>query len=248
MNLYNYILQFADNYLILGHRISEWCGHSPALEEDIALSNISLDLFGQVRNFYTYAAEIEGKGKTEDDIAFLRKANEYKNTLLVEQPNKDFAHSNIRDFLFHSFNFFFLQELQKSNDQQLSAIAEKSLKECEYHVRHTKNWVLRLGDGTEESHNKIQDALNELWSYSGELFETTDLDNWAAESGVGVNLKEIKPHWEKYVKGIFDEATLSIPENPWMHSGGKKGIHSEHMGYILAELQYMQRAYPGCEW
>ncbi len=247
-NLLNYTIHLADNAHILGHRLGEWCGHGPILEQDIALTNISLDLIGQARSLYQYAAEIEGKGRTEDDIAYLRDAWDFRNALLVEQPNGDFGKTIVRQFLFDAYNFFFYRELTKSKDQQLAAIAEKSLKEVTYHLRFSSEWVIRLGDGTEVSHEKVQTALDDLWMYTGELFEMNDFEKEMVKAGIGVDLEQLKPLWQEKVDDILKRATLTKPENDWMQHGGKTGKHSEHLGFILAEMQFLQKTYPGQVW
>ncbi len=244
----NYILRLADSPMILGQRLSEWCGHGPILEQDIAITNIALDFIGQARNLYQYAAKFEGKGRTEDDLAFLRDPLNYKNVLLVEQPNGNWGQTIMRQFLYDSFNFYFYNELKNSTDTQISAIAEKSLKEIKYHLRYSSEWTVRLGDGTAESHTKMQNALDDLWMYSGELCTPDVLDEEMAKAGIGVDLNKIRPHVEEKVDAILTRATLQKPENSWMQSGGKQGQHSEHLGFILAEMQFMQRAYPGAEW
>ena len=247
-NLYNYILTIADNSLILGQRMGELCGHGPSLETDIACTNISLDLLGQVRSYYQYAAKIAGDGRTEDDIAMLRPEREYVNVLLVEQPNTDFAYTMARHFLFDVFHFLFLKQLEKSKDLTLAAIATKSLKEVAYHQRFSSDWIKRLGDGTEESHRKMQAAIDDLWMYTNELFSPTEVESTMAEQGIGVDIAALKEEYYSAVGNILEEATLKVPESKYFHKGGKQGIHTEHMGYILAELQYMQRAFPGREW
>lgn len=246
--LFNYLLQLGDNSLILGQRLSEWCGHGPILEQDIALSNIALDQLGQAKNWLEYAASIEGKGRNEDDLAFLRNVWEYRNVLLVEQPNKDWAHTIIRNFLYDAFNFYLNSELTKSTDNQIAAIASKSLKEITYHLRYSSEWTIRLGDGTQESHDRMQAALDNLWMFKGELFEMSEADISMLEAGIGVDLSKIQSSFEEKLKSILAEATLKIPENTWAQSGGKKGNHSESFGHLLSELQYMQRAYPNMEW
>ena len=247
-NLYKYIIGIADNSLILGQRMGELCGHGPSLETDIACTNISLDLFGQVRSYYQYAAKIAGDNRTEDDIAMLRKEREYVNVLLVEQPNTDFAYIMARHFLFDMYHYMFLQELQKSQDLTLSAIATKSIKEVSYHLRFSTDWIKRLGDGTEESHSKMQNAIDDLWTYTDELFHLTDADKAMVKAGVGVDVTKLKDTYYTKVSEILQEATLEVPESKYFQKGGKQGIHTEHMGYLLAELQYMQRAYPNMEW
>ena len=247
-NLYHYILGIADNSLILGQRLGELTGHGPSLETDIACTNISLDLFGQVRSYFQYAAKIAGDKRTEDDIAMLRKEREYVNVLLVEQPNRDFAYTMARQFLFDVYHLLFLQELEKSKDLTLSAIATKSIKEVSYHERFSGDWVKRLGDGTELSKAKMQDAIDGLWTYTDELFHQTEADKAMVAEGIGVDVTKLKETYYKKVNAILEEATLEIPESKWFQKGGKEGIHTEHLGYLLAELQYMQRAYPNMEW
>ncbi len=247
-NLYKYILGIADNSLILGQRLGELTGHGPSLETDIACTNISLDLFGQVRSYYQYAAKIKGDNTTEDEIAFLRREREYLNVLLVEQPNTDFAYTITRQFLFDVYHFMFLTELEKSHDVTLSAIATKSMKEVSYHQRFSSDWVRRLGDGTEESKEKIQGAINALWTYTDELFHQTEADKAMVEEKNGVDVTTLKDKYYDTVNAILTEATLDVPESKWFQKGGKKGIHTEHMGYLLSDLQYMQRTYPNMEW
>jgi len=247
-NLYKYILGIADNSLILGQRMGELTGHGPSLETDIACTNISLDLFGQVRSYYQYAAKIAGDGRTEDDIAMLRKEQEYINVLLVEQPNTDFAYTMARHFLFDVYHLLFLQELEKSKDLTLSAIAKKSIKEVSYHQRFSSDWIKRLGDGTEESHQKMQDAIDDLWTYTDELFHQTEADKAMVKEGIGVDVTKLKDNYYQIVNGVLEESTLSIPESKYFQKGGKQGIHTEHLGYLLSDLQYMQRTYPNMEW
>ena len=247
-SLLDYTLHLADNALILGQRNAAWCGHGPVLEQDIAITNISLDLVGQARNLYQYAAQLAADGSTEDSLAYLRTEREFKNCLLVEQPNGDWAQTILRQFFFSAYQYLLYRELQNSADEQLSAIAAKALKEVTYHLRWSSEWVIRLGDGTEESHRRIVHAVDELWMYTGELFEMTGYETDAAQSGKGVHTKAFKDEWMKKVKDIFSEATLDLPEKAFMQKGGKEGKHSEHMGYILTDLQYLQRTYPGAEW
>lgn len=247
-NLYNYILGIADNSLILGQRLGSLTGHGPSLETDIACTNMSLDLFGQVRSYYQYAAKIAGDNRTEDDIAMLRKEREYVNVLLVEQPNTDFAYTMARQFLFDVYHLLFLQELQKSKDLTLSAIANKSIKEVSYHLRFSTDWIKRLGDGTAVSHQKLQDAMDGLWTYTDELFHQTEADKAMVAEGIGVDVTALKEAYYKKVNAVLEESTLQIPESKWFQKGGKQGVHTEHLGYLLAELQYMQRAYPNMEW
>lgn len=246
--LLQYTLQLADNALILGHRNSEWCGHGPVLEQDIAMSNIALDLIGQARNFYQYAAQLSGNGATEDSLAYLRDVSAFKNCALVELPNGDWAQTVLRQFFFSTYQYFLYQELQKSSDLQLAAIAEKALKEVTYHLRWSSEWVIRLGDGTIESKQRMLQALDELWNYTGELLEAADYELMAISEGYGVNLMNLKSKWVEKVKSVFVEAFLPYPENVWMHSGSKEGRHTEHLGFVLAEMQFLQRAYPNAEW
>lgn len=247
-HLVSYILGIADNTLILGQRLGELCGHGPSLETDIALTNISLDLLGQTRSYFQYVAKLQGGSATEDTVAFLRSEREYINVLLVEQPNTDFAYTMGRQFLFDHFHLLLLQELQNSKDQTLAAIAKKSIKEVSYHARFSSDWIKRLGDGTAESHQKMQNAIDDLWAYTDELFQQTEADKIMMAEGIGVDVKPLKELYYKNVSAVLEEATLRTPELEYFQKGGKQGIHSEHMGYLLAELQYMQRAYPNMNW
>ena len=239
--LINYTLHLADTTLILSQRNSEWCGHGPILEQDIAITNISLDLLGQSRNFYQYAASLIGGDTTEDSLAYLRKEREFKNLLLVEQSNGDWGQTILRQYLYSQFQYLLFEKLQQCNDEQLAAIAAKSIKETTYHVRWSSEWVIRLGDGTKESHNRMLKAIDELWRYTGEIFEPA-----VYETLVDVSL--LKKDWLQKVTIVFAEATLPVPEKVFMQTGGKEGKHTEQLGYILTELQYMQRAYPGATW
>ncbi len=245
---FNYLLRLGDNALILGQRLSEWCGHGPVLEQDIAITNIALDLIGQARSIYAYAAELEGKGRSEDDIAFLRDAWDFYNVQLVEQPNEDWAYAIVRQFLFDSCNFYLYQSLTHSSDEHIRAIAEKSLKEITYHLRYSSEWMIRLGDGTELSRQKMQTALDDLWMYSGEMMMMDELDMLMRDLGIGADFDAIKPQVDAKRREVISEATLQIPGNPWMQSGGKQGRHTEFLGHILADMQFMQRAYPGMTW
>jgi ring-1,2-phenylacetyl-CoA epoxidase subunit PaaC len=247
-NLYNYILGIADNSLILGQRLGELCGHGPSLETDIACTNISLDLFGQVRSYFQYAAKIAGDDRTEDEIAMLRTERQYKNVLLVEQPNTNFAYTLGRQFLFDAYHLAFLAQLQKSTDLTLSAIANKCIKEVSYHERFSSDWVKRLGDGTAESKEKMQEAINDLWRYTDELFHQTEADKAMVAEGIGVDVSKLKENYYKHVNELLEESSLEIPESKYFQKGGKQGIHTEHFGYLLSDLQYMQRTYPNMEW
>jgi ring-1,2-phenylacetyl-CoA epoxidase subunit PaaC len=248
--LIDFTLHLADSSLIMGHRLSEWTGHGPMLEQDIAISNIALDLIGQSRNFYQYAAKLNGGASTEDSLAYLRDAREFKNCLIAELPNGDWAKTILKLFFISTRQLYYFQNLIHSLDKDLAAIAEKSLKEVTYHVRWSSEWVIRLGDGTEESSKRIQFAIEEVWPYTGEMFEPSEYERACFENRVGVDVSEIKNDWDRKIIEIFKEATIPYPgeKNTWMHSGGKNGIHTEHLGYILAEMQFLQRAYPGCEW
>jgi len=246
--LFAYTLRLADNALILGHRVSEWVGHAPVLEEDLALGNLALDLIGQARSFYTYAGEVEGKGRDEDALAYLRDAPAWRNVLLVEQPNGDFAQTIMRHLLYSAFAHPYFEELSRSKDATLAAIAAKAVKEMAYHVRHAGEWTIRLGDGTDESHRRAQNALDELWPFTGELFEVDQIERALIETGIAVDPASIKARWSKTLDHVFDEATLTRPRDGYMQSGGRSGRHSEHLGYILTELQFLQRTYPGARW
>ena len=263
------ILHLADNALILAQRNAEWCGHGPVLEQDIAITNISLDLIGQARNFYQYAAQIintsqsldsskvpplEGPDSyrdrevSEDKLAYLRTEREFKNLLLTEQPNGDWGQTILRQFFFSAYQFLFYTELQKSKDEQIAAIAAKSLKEVTYHQRWSSEWVIRLGDGTEESHQRMLNAIDKLWMFTGEMFIPASYEIEAAQTGIGFDPSLLKEEWEEKVKDIFTAATLLYPDKTYNQTGGKEGRHSEHLGYILAEMQYMQRTFPDSEW
>ncbi len=241
--LTDYILHLADNSLILAQRNAEWCGHGPVLEQDIAITNISLDLLGQSRNFYQYAALLIGGDMDEDKLAYLRTEREFKNCLLVEQPNGDWGQTILRQFLFSAYQFLLYQQLKDTRDEQLAAIAAKALKEVTYHLRWSSEWVVRLGDGTPESRGRMLKAIDELWEYSGELFMAADY-----EKDFGINFPALEKGWKEKVNEVFTEADLPVPEKVFMQTGGKTGIHTEHMGYILSELQYLQRAYPNSSW
>ncbi|MFN4197502.1 MAG: 1,2-phenylacetyl-CoA epoxidase subunit PaaC [Flavobacterium sp.] len=247
-HLIQYIYGIADNSLILGQRLGELCGHGPSLETDIATTNIALDLLGQVRSYYQYAAKIKGNGATEDSLAFLRIENEYRNVLLVEQPNQDFAYFMARQDLFDVFHLDLLEQLKLSKDLTLSAIALKSIKEVKYHVRFSSDWIKRLGDGTPESHQKMQEAIHELWIFTDELFHMTESDLIMAEQGIGVDVRLLKDGYYEKVSQLLKEATLEVPVVEYYQKGGKLGIHTEHMGYLLTDLQYMQRTYPNMTW
>lgn len=246
--LVEFLLRTGDNTLILGHRVSEWCGHSPVLEEDIALANTALDLIGQTQLWLGLAGEVEGKGRTADNLAYLRDAAAFRNVLLVERPNGDFGMTLMRQFLFDAWHFEFLTALTHSTHPRVAEIAAKSLKEVAYHLERSADLIVRLGDGTPESHKRMQDALNALWSYTGELFVADISDETLAEAGVAPHPESLKDKWMAIVSRTLSEATLKIPASTFVHKGGKRGIHTEHLGYILAEMQFLQRAYPGATW
>lgn len=268
-NKLKYLLQLADNALILGHRISEWTGHGPILEQDIAITNTALDHLGQARSLYQYGAETYNQLSesdkadffaspaflnntqpvTEDTLAYLRDGWDFRNALLVEQPNADWAYTIARSFFYDHYSVLLYTALKDSKDATIAAVAEKSLKEALYHRRWSSEWVIRLGDGTDESKARMQEAINERWAFSGELLKPSEADNEMLQAGIGADLDELKSKWFTNVEDVLSQATLNIPaKDTWMHEGGKEGTHSEHLGYILAEMQYMQRAYPGMEW
>lgn len=247
-HLLQYTLQLADNTHLLGHRLGEWCGHAPNVEIDIALTNIALDLIGQARAFYQYAAQLEGKNRTEDDLAYLRLENQYHSLLLVEQPNEDFAETIARNFYYDSFAVPYFQALCHSTDNTLSAIAQKAIKEARYHLRFTSEWVIRLGDGTPESHTRMQNALNQLWQYTGELFTPSQAEAILEQQQIAPNLLDIQTKWLQTIQQITTQATLTIPSGTWFQKGGKQGNHTEHLGYMLADIQHLQRTYPGAQW
>lgn len=246
--LFEYCLRLGDNSLVLGHRLSEWCGHGPILEEDIAMINIALDLVGQSRTMLQYAAEVEGKGRSEDDLAYLRDVLGFRNSLLAEQPNGDFAVTMMRQFLITAFNYHLYETLKSSKDATIAAFAEKSLKEVSYHLRHSGEWIVRLGDGTEESHERVQTALDDLWMFTGDLFETTEGDELLVKEGIAADMNDIKVKWESTVNEVLEKATLKKPGSDYMMTGSRTGKHTEHLGYLLAEMQFLPRAYPGAEW
>jgi len=246
--LFKYTIRLADNSLILSQRLSEWTSQGPFLEEDLAMTNITLDILGQANSLLEYAAKIEGKNKTADDLAFFRSEREFYNTLLVEQANGDYAKTILRQCLIDNFDLLFYTELVKSADETLAGIAAKSIKEITYHVRHTSSWVDRFGNGTEESHTRVQKALNELWRFTDELFEMNETDAVLLKEKIAVDLNLLKPVWKKQVDTIFEKANLKIPENTFMQRGSREAKHSEHLGFILAEMQSLPRMYPTAKW
>lgn len=247
--LERFALRMGDNTLVLGHRVSEWCGHSPVLEEDIALANTALDLIGQTQFWLGLAGEVQGEGKTADNLAFLRDAWDFRNLLLVELPNGDFGRTLMRQFLFDAWQSIYLPRLAKSSDERVAAIAEKASKEAAYHVERSADTVVGLGDGTEESHARMQEALEYLWPYIGEIFATDDSDEVLAEAGVAVHPATLKDEYYDLVTRVLTEATLDVPQDPFFHKGGRNGVrHTEHLGHMLTEMQWLQRAYPGATW
>jgi ring-1,2-phenylacetyl-CoA epoxidase subunit PaaC len=247
-HLVNYTLHLADNALILGHRNSEWCGHGPVLEQDIAITNISLDLIGQARYFYQYAALKKGENSTEDSFAYFRDSPDFKNILLVEQPKGDWAQTILRQFFFSAFQKMLFEKLKEGRDEQIAAIAVKALKEITYHLRWSSEWVIRLGDGTEESHARMAKAIEELWAYTGELFLPAEYEIQLLNNGIGADIVALKEPWMQKVKEIFGEAGLAVPSASLLHAGGKEGKHSKHLDDILKELQSVARAYPAATW
>lgn len=246
---FEYLLRLADNALILSQRLSEMCGKGPALEEDMALTNVALDLIGQARFWFTYAGEIEGAGRTEDQLAFLRDAHDFHNLLLVEQPNGSYADILARQFYFDSWHYMLLEKLLDSSDDRIAAIAEKSLKEVRYHVRRSGDLIVRLGDGTDQSHAMMQNAVNDLWMFTDEMFQADAVDQAMMGQGVAPDIASLRTGWINHVTEIFQEASLDVPPlNAWMQKGGKQGAHTENLGYLLAEMQFLQRAYPGATW
>jgi ring-1,2-phenylacetyl-CoA epoxidase subunit PaaC len=251
-DIVEFLLRTGDNTLVLGHRVSEWCGHSPVLEEDIALANSALDLIGQTQLWLGLAGEVEakvsGKGRTADQLAYLRDAAQFRNVLLVERPNGDFGQTIMRQFLFDAWHLELLKALEQSTYQPIREIAAKAIKEVYYHFERSADLVIRLGDGSDESHRRMQAALDDLWSYAGELFITEPHDERLAAKGIAPIPSDLKPKWEQVVLSVLSEATLNVPSSSYVHKGGKRGVHSEHLGYILAEMQFLQRAYPGAVW
>ncbi|MBI0275815.1 phenylacetate-CoA oxygenase subunit PaaC [Hafnia alvei] len=251
-DLIQYVLRQADTPLILAQRLCAWCGHAPELEIDLALSNIGLDLLGQARNFYSYAAELSGElsgvSIDEDSLAFGRDDLAFCNLLLAEQPNGGFNDTLVRQFFLDTYHFLLHQGLSQSSDPQMAAIGAKSLKEAEYHLRFSRGWMIRLGDGTELSQKKMQQAINDLWRFTGELFHSDDVERRLAEHGIAVNPESLKAPWLQIVQQVLQDATLQLPEEEAYRHGGKQGKHTEHLGFMLAEMQFLQRAYPGCHW
>jgi ring-1,2-phenylacetyl-CoA epoxidase subunit PaaC len=246
--LFNYTLRLGDNALIMGHRLSELSSKGPYLEEDIAITNFALDLIGRADALLKYAANVEGKGKTEDDLVFRRSERQFYNNLLHELANVDYAYTIARQLFLSAFDICLYEELLKSKDETIAAIAAKSVKEIKYHLKHSSDWTLRLGDGTEESHKRIQTAVDDLWMYTGELFEMNEVDAILIQEGIAIDLSKINARWKKIVSEVLLEATLTVPLDEYMQTGSRKGVHTENLGFILAEMQYLQRAYPDAKW
>lgn len=246
--LLDYVLYLADNSMILGQRLSEWCGHGPALEQDIAVTNIALDLIGEARLYYQYAAELQGGGATEDDFPYKRDVRSWKNILLVELPNEDFAYTIVRQFLFDTFHYYLLGPLQESGDERLQAIARKTIKEATYHLKFSSKWMVRLGDGTDVSHAKMQTALDNRIMYLEEAMMPSTLEQSTELQGIAADVATIKENVWNHVRSVVHKATLTLPEDIFPQKGGKEGMHSEHLGYILSDLQYMQKTYPDSTW
>jgi len=245
---YTYLLRLGDNALVLSQRLSEWCGKGPAFEEDMALTNTALDLIGQARMWLSYAGEVEGRDRDEDQLAFRRDAHEFVNLLLVEQPNRDYATTIVRQFFFDVWHHLLLQALTRSADDRIADIAGKAIKEVGYHVRRSTDLVVRLGDGSDESRRRMQAAVDELWMYTGEMFAADETDELLAAQGLACDPSTLKEAWFAWVRDVFADATLTLPSAQWMQKGGKQGRHGEHLGFLLAELQFLQRAYPGAQW
>ncbi|MGB1254901.1 MAG: 1,2-phenylacetyl-CoA epoxidase subunit PaaC [Thiolinea sp.] len=243
-----YAVRLGDDSLVLGHRLSEWCSHGPFLEEDLALQNVALDYLGRARMYYTYAAELEGEGRTEDDFAYLRDARQFSNLLIHELPRGDFAFTMVRQLFIDVFNSLWLKQMVQSEDQTLSGIAAKGIKETRYHLRRSHEWTLRLGDGTEESHRRMQKAVEGLWGYTHEMFDVDELEQQLITAGIAADNTELRAQWLAQVTAILTEATLTVPEDGWAVRGGRTGYHSENLGHLLTELQSVHRAYPGVTW
>lgn len=245
--LFQYLLRLGDDRLVLGHRLSEWCGHGPLLEEDIALANVALDLIGQASHFLRLAGQVEGKGRDEDALAYLRDAIDFRNVKLVELPNGDYGRTIMRQFLFDAWSVLLLERLERASHAELAGIAAKAYKEARYHVRHSGEWVIRLGDGTDESHRRAQAALDDLWSYTGELFAADEVDRALAD-GLAPDPATLQPAWREVVSDVARRATLTLPPDGYMHSGARQGRHTEHLGHLLDEMQILARSHPGAKW
>jgi len=250
-DLLAYTLRLGDDAIILGHRLSEWVSHGPFLEEDIALGNVALDFIGHSQMYYSYAASLAneaGEKKSEDDFAYLRNEREFQNHLINELPRGNFAYTIVKQLLIDIYNKYYINELKASKDETLAAIATKAAKEVTYHCRRSKEWTLRLGDGTEESHLKMQQALDDLWGYTQEMFEQDELELRLVAQGIAVDSASLKDNWLRDVKAIIEQATLKLPESEWAVRGGRKGYHTENLGHLLTEMQFVHRSFPGAKW
>jgi ring-1,2-phenylacetyl-CoA epoxidase subunit PaaC len=245
---FQYLLRLGDSNLIIGHRLSEWCGSGPILEEDIALINIALDFVGNATSFLEYAAKVENKGRTEDDLAYLRSERDFRNLLITEQPNGDYAATITRQFFYDVYTYYLYEALKSSKDETIAALAAKAHKEITYHLRHSTEWMYRLGDGTEESHDRMQNAMNDLWMFTHEMFDMNEADALLIKEGIAPDLNEIKAKWDAHVKPVLEKATLKIPTYNFRQKGSLEGKHSEHLGFLLAEMQSVHRAFPGAKW
>jgi ring-1,2-phenylacetyl-CoA epoxidase subunit PaaC len=245
---FEYLVRLGDDRLVLGHRLSEWCGHGPILEEDIALANIALDLIGQANLFLEQAGKAEGKGRDQDALAYFREAVDYRNVLLAELPKGDFAFTIARQLFFSVYSYLQMEALQKSSNADVAGIAAKAVKEAKYHVRHSADWMVKLGDGTAESHDRLQTAVNDLWRYTGELFIADEVDLAAAKAGLGVDPSTLEGAWRGHVDDVLGRATITVPETKFMHRGGRTGKHTEHLGHLLSEMQIVARSFPTGEW
>ena len=247
-SLSDFLLRLGDDRLILGHRLSEWCGHGPILEEDIALANISLDLIGQANLLLELAGKVEGQGRNADALAYFREGVEFRNAQIMELPRGDFGFTMARQFLVSVFEALHLEQLQSSKEPELAGIAAKAYKETRYHVRHSADWILKLGDGSAESHQRVQNAIDDLWRFTGELFEVDDLERDLVKQGIAVDRSSLRDAWKAEVTRVLQAATLTVPDDGFMQRGGREGKHTEHLGHLLAEMQIVARSFPGAEW
>ena len=250
--LFQYLLRLGDSPLILAQRLGEWVGHGPILEEDIAQTNVALDLLGQARLWLSYAGEVEGRfaahGRSEDELAFFRDSGAFRNLLIVEQPNGNFADTTARQFLFDAWHLLLLRDLAHSSDARIAEIAAKAAKEAAYHVERSGDWVVRLGDGTEESHAKMQSAVDDLWTYAGEMFAADAIEAALIETGIAADVRTLEAPWRQHVEDVLRAATLALPGAAFMQQGGKRGVHTEHLSHLLSEMQILQRSHPGAQW
>lgn len=246
--IFKYTLRLGDNAVVLGHRLAEWCSNGPILEEDLALTNMALDHIGRAAAFLKYAGELEGKGRTEDDLAYKRGERNFYNNLITELPNKDFAYTIAKQLVISAFEFYLYTELSNSKDVTIAGISQKAVKEVKYHLAHASDWTCRLGDGTDVSRTKMQKAIHDVWMFTGELFEMNEIDAVLIKEGIAVDMNVIKPMWHNHIKNVLTEATLELPEDGYMQTGSRQGVHTEYLGHLLSEMQYLQRAYPTAQW